>query len=185
MAAWEDTNEVMRIVRVCVLLVQVAAGAGTPSQPDFSGDWTLVATVPAYSGVPKALVVRQAVMRPNPHGEPIAPSFSSIKIERQSETATTVETHAIGVAGGTVGGIVNTAARPMPPRVLSRHAVKWEGNRLVFELETSTGNTPGAGEWSERRETWALQPNGELAVDIATSSSGHRARTVSATYRRR
>ena len=177
----------MRILGVCVLLCQVAAGTEMPPQPDFSGRWTLVAAVPSDADVAKAFVVRQPVMRATPRGEPIAPTFFSIEIQRQSDAATITETHWIGVVGGTVGGIVNGAGgtSQVQPRVSSHHAVKWEGPMLVFELGTYTGDTPGTGDWTERRETWALQPNGELAIGIATSASADRARTVSATYHRR
>jgi hypothetical protein len=177
----------MRIVAFYVLLAQVAASTRMPPQPDFSGRWTLVTAIPSDKGVPKALAVRQPVTRTNPRGEPIPPFFFSIEIQRQIETATITETHWIGVIGGTVGGIVNLAGGtgPIPPRVNSHYAVTWEGPMLVFELGTSTADTPGTGDWTGRRETWALQPNGELAIDVATSSSADRARTVSATYRRR
>jgi len=158
-----------------------------PPQPDFSGHWTLVAALPSDSDVPKEIAVRQPVMRTNPRGAPIPPSFFDIEIQRHTNAATTTETHRIGVVGGTVGGSVNDAGSTSrtPARVNSHHAVTWEEDRLVFELGTYTGDTPGTGDWTERRETWALQPNGELAIDIATSSSTDRARTVSATYRRR
>ena len=83
------------------------------------------------------------------------------------------------------GGVNGRAGTPASPRTQSHHGVGWNGRTLVFESGTYTGDIPGTGEGGERRETWTLQPNGELAIDIATSSSADRIHSVSATYRRR
>jgi hypothetical protein len=62
------------------------------------------------------------------------------------------------------------------------------GTNLVptlFDENRSRRGTPGIGEWTERRETWALEPNGELKITIATSGSAEPPRTVTATYVKR
>lgn len=180
----------MCLLACCVLFAQAGATPGLPPQPDFSGRWTLVTAQPSDAGVAKALNVHQTVRPTNVRGQPMAPFFSTIEIERQFDAATNTETHLIGVGGGTVGGLLSArgGARTIPPPVQSHYAVTWDladSRTLVIENGTYTGDTPGSGDWTERRETWTLQPNGELAITIATSGSTHPARTASATYRRR
>jgi hypothetical protein len=161
-------------------------GAVMPPQPDFSGRWTLVAAIPSDDGVATALTVRQTVTRTTIRGEPMAPFFRIIDIERQFDGRATTETHRIGIAGGAVGGVggPRRGAAPAPRPTQSHYAVRWDGDTLVFELGTYTGDTRGNDDWTERRETWALQPNGEVAIAIATRGSAARARAESATYRR-
>jgi hypothetical protein len=162
-------------------------GADMPPQPDFSGRWTLVAAMPSDDGVATALTVRQTVTRTTIRGEPMAPFFRTIDIERQFDGRTTTETHLIGIAGGVVGGLVGPSgsSAPAPRPTQSHYAVRWDGDTLVFELGTHTGDALSNHDWTERRETWMLEANGELAIEITTSASSHRERTVSATYRRR
>jgi hypothetical protein len=177
----------VRDVVFCVFLAQASAPTAVPPQPDFSGHWVLVVALPSNALVPAALVVRQSIRRTNVRGEPMTPFYDRIDLDRESATGTVTESIVIGISGGTVGGVVNARgaapATSRPPR--SHYAVGWKGRTLVFEAATYTGDSPDTGDWSDRREAWALQPNGELAIDIATSSSADRTQTVSATYRRR
>jgi hypothetical protein len=171
----------------CVLLAQASTLTAVPPQPDFSGRWVLVVALPSDALVPAGLVVRQSIRLTNIHGEPMTPFYDRIGIDRESPAGTVTNTIMIGIRGGAVGGVVNTGGGTpaKPATVRSHHAVGWNGRALVFEARTYTADTLGTGDWSERRETWALQPNGELAIEIATNSSADRAQTVSATYRRR
>lgn len=158
-----------------------------PPQPDFSGRWTLIVALPSERDAPAALTVRQSVRRANVRGEPMTPFYDQIAIGRDSGGGTVTDTHLIGIIGGTVGGVVGPAGkqRDSPAPVNSRFAVKWDGHALVFEETTYTGDEWQPREWTERRETWTLQPNGELAIDITTRGSADRPRSLSATYRRR
>lgn len=176
----------MWVLAFCVLVAQAAAGTGMPPKPDFSGHWTLVAAQPADAGVAKALDVRQTVTRTNIRGEPMAPFFSTIEIERRFDANTTTATHLIGIVGGTVGGVASArgGARSAPRPIHSHQAVRWDDRTLVFEHGTSTGDAWQTGEWTERRETWTLRADELLEVTIATSGSNERARNMTASYRR-
>ena len=167
---------------VCVGLLSHQA-ASAPAGVDFSGRWTLVMAVPMDADVPTTLAVRQSIRRTNIRGEPITPFYDQIAFDYKSSAGMHSETFMVGIIGGTFGGGVSSTGTRIRA-VSSHHAVTWNGPSLVFELGTYTGDTPGTGDWTERRETWALQPNGELAITVATSGSAVSARTVSALYRR-
>ena len=107
--------------------------------------------------------------------------FRDITIERQFETGTQSATHLIGVQGGTVSGL---GADGTPTAPSSHHAVKWDGNALVFESGSYTGRDPETGTWAERREIWSLDADGRLRVAITKRSSGDGPRTVTLLYRR-
>jgi hypothetical protein len=173
----------MLAVLVCVGLLYQQDTASAPAGMDFSGRWTLVVALPTDADVPTTLTVRQSIRRTNIRGEPMTPYYDQIAIDQKSSAGMRSDTFMIGIRGGTVGGGVSSTGARI--RALStRHAVTWNGDSLVFELGTSTGDAPGTGDWTERRETWALQPNGELAITIATSGSAGPAQTVAALYRR-
>ena len=130
----------------------------------------------------RVLVVRQAVARTNVRGEPMAPYFNEISIERQFATATRAETHAIGIARGFVSGTVKTG-KPAGSR--SHHAVRWDGNALVFEDGSYAGELPETSVWTERREVWSLDPDGRLRVTITSRSAADVSGTsTTLTYRR-
>lgn len=175
----------MLAVLASVTLLSQQAAANPAVGVDFSGRWTLVVALPMDADVPTTLTVRQSIRRTNVRGEPTPPRYDTIEIERDFGGWTTTDMPIIGIHGGVVGGVVNPIVNPRPTAHMnSDYAVEWNANTLVFEQSTYTGHTPGSGDWTERRETWALQPNGELAITIATSGSAVPTRTVSALYRR-
>lgn len=169
-------------MRSWILLLIAALAPVAQDKPDFSGRWIL--GTPAQPGpeTPRALSVRQSLVRTNVRGEPMAPYFKEIAIEREFATATRSETHAIGIVGGSVSGIAGTGT-PAGPR--SHHAVKWDGNALVFEHGSYTGELAETGVWSERREVWSLEPDGRLRVTISSRGSADLSgTTTNLTYRR-
>lgn len=168
-------------MRTLILLLLAASAALAQDKPDFSGRWTLVE--PARGDdLARVLVVRQMVVRTNVRGEPMTPYFKEISIEREFASTTRAETHAIGTVGGFVAGVVG-AGKPAGPR--SHYAVKWDGNALVFESGRYTGELRENGEWTERREVWALDPDGRLKVSITRRSLADLAGTTTThTYRR-
>jgi hypothetical protein len=109
------------------------------------------------------------------------PSFRDITIERQFETGTRSENHLIGVQGGTVPGL---RADGIPNGPTAHHAVKWDGNALVFESGSYTGQRPETGTWAERREIWSLDADGRLRVAITTRSSSDGSKGITLMYRR-
>jgi hypothetical protein len=159
------------------LIVLVTMSLATQEQPDFSGRWVLA--VPAQPGrdSPPVLSVSQSLARTTIRGDPMKPFFKDITIERQLETGSFSESHAIGVESGSVAG-------PQPGGPKTIHRVRWEGTSLVFEDGRYTGQSPGAGAWDERREVWSLDPDGALRIVIAVTSSAAEPRTVTLVYRR-
>jgi hypothetical protein len=168
-------------IRSSILVLFAAAALAAQDEPDFSGRWVLVSASQPGPDVPRALTVRQTLVRTNVRGEPMKPFFRDIAIDREYESGTRSETHAIGVRGGAVPGF-DKDGRPNGPRGL--YSVKWDQRALVFESGSYTGETSGTGEWSERREVWALQPDGRLGVTVATSGSAAASTTVTLTFRR-
>ncbi len=143
--------------------------------------WVLAILLESDTDTPLALSVRQTVVRTTVRGDPMEPFFRDITIERQFETGTRSETHLIGVQGGTVSGV---RADGSPTSPMTHHAVKWDGNALVFESGSYTGQRPETGTWAERREIWSLEADGRLRVAITSRSSADGPRAVTLHYRR-
>lgn len=162
-----------------VMLATVTFAA--QNKPDFSGRWILVSPRQSDLDIPSALSVRQTLVQTTIHGNPMEPFFKDIAVDRQFESSTRSETHLIGVVGGVVPGFRADGSPSGPP---THHGVKWEGNSLVFESGSYTGQRAEAGVWAERREIWSLDPDGRLRVVITTSSSADGSRTVTLVYRR-
>jgi hypothetical protein len=165
-------------VALCVLLtvaVWAAAVDGSQAPPDFSGRWVRESVLPP-GDAPTRLVVRQSIVQTNVRGEPMAPFVKDLTVTRESSTGVFTETLQLGVVGGSVPGSDGG------PR--SHCRVAWEDTRLVIETGTFTGSAPGRGDWTERREVWAVGPDGLLHVSITHASSGGASRTVTVVYRR-
>ena len=164
------------------LIMLATAGVAAQDKPDFSGRWVLAAPQQSAADIPLALSVGQTLVRTTVRGDPMEPFFRDITIERQFETGTRSETHLIGVQGGTVPGL---GADGSPNGPTAHHAVKWDGNALVFESGSHTGQRPETGKWAERREIWSLDADGRLRVAITTRSSGDSSKDITLMYRRR
>ena len=109
------------------------------------------------------------------------PSFLQITIERQFDARVDTENHAIGILGGVVHGL---RADGTPGGPTTHHAVRWEGTTLVFERGSYTGGNPARRPWSERRETWSLDPDGRLRVVTTTHGSDQPDGAQTLLYRR-
>lgn len=168
-------------IRSSILVVLAVAALAAQDGTDFSGRWVLVSASRPGPDLPRALSVRQELVRTNVRGEPMQPFFKSIAIDRDYESGTRSETHALGVRFGVVPGFARDGG-PAGPR--GHHAVRWEHNALVFESGSYSGETSGTGVWSERREVWSLQPDGRLSVAITTRGSAETSTTVTLLYRR-
>jgi hypothetical protein len=96
----------MRIVALwSVLLAGCATGLAAQDRPDFSGRWILEDPVPATGETPRALTVRQTLVRTTALGAQMAPWFRDLTIQREFENEVRSETYQIGVVGGVVGGV--------------------------------------------------------------------------------
>jgi hypothetical protein len=166
-----------------VALVALASTSPTAQdKPDFSGLWVLETAAPPVPDIPRALSIRQSLVRTNVRGEPVKPFFKDITVDREFESGTRTETFLISVVGGVVPGLREDGS-PTGPQVHT--AVKWEGNALAIERGSHTGPTPETGVWTERREVWSLEAAGRLRVSVTSRSSVDDSRTVTLVYRRR
>lgn len=168
---------------LCGVVLTMLVGSSLPAQDglDFSGRWVLESPSPPAPDTPKALSVRQSVASANVRGEPMRPSFKSITIDREFESGARSETQQIGVRGGVVPGL---GADGKPNGRRQHHAVRWDANTLVFESGSYAGQSPEAGVWTERSESWSLDSDGRLHVAITTRSSADAASTVALVYAR-
>jgi hypothetical protein len=171
-----------RLPALTLVVLWTAAAAVAQDQPDFSGRWVLDSATQPTIAIPRALVIRQSVVRTNVYGAPIGPFFRDVAVEREYDSGTRSDSYRIGVVGGMVPGV----AADGTPRGTRRtyHSVTWKDQALVFESGSHTGPGPGTGEWAERRETWALDSDGRLVVAVATRGSHEASTTTTAAYRR-
>ena len=163
------------------LLISLTAGTTSAQEkPDFTGRWVLVTSTDGATNVASAMSVRQwfehtASVRGVPIGLP------NIEIDRQFQTGVRSESHQIGVEGGmtTVSAGVNV------PRVRTRYAVKWDGDRLVVETGRYSGPTQESGRYSEHDEVWSLDKKGRLVLTVTDRGSGTEPRTTQLIYGKR
>jgi hypothetical protein len=164
-----------------VMAVSVVARLTAQDTPDFSGDWILESAPQSAADIPKALSVRQSLVRTNVRGEPVKPFFKDMTVAREIANGTRSETYRIGIAGGTVPGLRADGSADGPR---THHRVEWEERRLVIENGSYTGPTRESGQWAERREVWSLDPGGRLRLAITTRSSVGAPSTLTLVYRR-
>ena len=162
------------------LTVLVGASLVAQDGRDFTGRWILESPSRPSPDTPGALSVRQSLVSTNVRGEPMRPFFRDITIEREVEGSTRSETHQIGVTGGVVSAPA-AGGKAEPHR---HYAVSWDGNALVFDSGSHTGQKPETGVWAERREVWSLDSDGRLHVLITTRTSIDSTKTVALVYRR-
>ncbi len=170
-----------RGVRGLAILIAPAFAAALQSQPDFSGRWVLDGLPPSPDAA-RVLVVKQPITRTNVRREPIPPGFAELVIHQESATGATDERRPLGVVGGTVGGLA--AAPGAAPAASTRYENVWRGNALMFLTSRSATAVPYTGNWDERRETWSLDQDGRLRVEIVTESRDEPKQTSVLLYRR-
>ena len=100
-----------RTISLVALLLPAAAALAAQDKPDFSGRWVLEKPSQAGSDIPRALSVRQSLVRTNVRGEPMKPFFKDMAVEREFESGTYHETFPIGVVGGQAPGLREDGSR--------------------------------------------------------------------------
>jgi hypothetical protein len=173
------TNESARYAAVSLLLGIVATALlSAQDKPDFSGEWVLESGASGEPDVPQRMSVRQLLVTTNVRGEPMPPFFKEVAIRRVTADTARSETHQIGVVGGSVSG------RPGGIESRTQSRTVWEGQSLVFELNTYTGSTPESGYWTSRREVWSRDNTERLRIVIFARSSFDQPKTLVLVYRR-
>ena len=170
-------------IRSAVVWVVFAAAFGgslaAQDKPDFSGSWSLESKVNG-ADIPQALSVTQTVVRANVRGEPMTPFYKDLTVRRVFASGPQVEAYVIGTLSGTVAGQVGGDLN----RLRTHRRVAWEEQTLVIDSGSYTGAAPETGDWTERRERWALDSGGRLRVTVTTRSSGSVPITIDLIYRR-
>jgi hypothetical protein len=129
-------------------------------------------------------VVEQPVTRTNVRGEPIRPAYLRITIRRERASRVTTDTRQIGIVGGIVGGVVGRAGQPAGPSPDSRVETVWRGETLMFLDSRHGPDGPRSADWFERRESWSLEPDGRLRIEIVSETQIQPEQTVVFLYRR-
>jgi hypothetical protein len=163
-----------------VLLTAIPRIVATQNEPDFSGEWVLVSAARSDSDAAPMLTVRQTLVRTDALGQPMAPFFSQLIVERKSVDHPRKDTYQLGVhgvRGGISGGIVGGGG------VQTRYSVRWEGDRLVIETGSYSGPGRQDGPYSEHTEEWRLDREGLLILQL-TDRSDKDQTSNTLTYRR-
>jgi hypothetical protein len=161
---------------VAAVLLGLAV-APPQATPDFSGRWVLRSGA-ATPETARVLVVEQPITSRNVRGEAMPPAYLQITIRREGDAGVTTETHRIGVLGGSVGGVRGSGGRAPS----AHQEAVWEGDTLVFSGGSYTGNSPGTGTWTERREVWSLSADGTLTIERSLDGSDVVRQRQRATY---
>jgi hypothetical protein len=169
---------------VCIVSASlaIAVSAAAQDQPDFSGRWVLVSSAVADPNAARSLNIRQPVRVTNALGAPMAPYFLELIVEREFADRVTTETHTIGVGGGIVGGVAGGDLAGA--RYQSRFSVRWEGDRLVIERGSYSGQTRDAVPYWEHTEEWEMDAAGMLVVTVTDRASDAAPKSNTFMYRR-
>jgi hypothetical protein len=172
-------------VRIGIALALAALLGQLPAEPDFSGRWVLDSLAPAPPDAPLTIIVEQPVVRANVRGEPITPSYLRVSIRRERASGATDETRWIGTIGGRIGGTAGPRGQPASRSPEQRLETTWRDHTLVF-LDSQFGpDGRHTGNWSERRESWSLEPDGRLRVEIVMETRDQPQQTPVSLYKRR
>ena len=127
------------------------------------------------------LVVEQPVLRTNVRGEPIPPTYLHLSVRREGSSGTTTDTYLIGTSGGVIGGVDKNGKRIGPT---THYETAWHGDTLLFLTRRDGADGPHTGDWSERQESWSLDADGHLRVEIETEAYDRAPQRTVLQYRR-
>lgn len=168
---------------LCAYALAVLLSAQTPTQPDFSGRWVLVAPEPVPADVPSVLVIQQHVKRTDMRGNPMQPFWDLLMVEGDdSKSRIRSSIYDFGVTGSMAGGVVGReTSRPLPPTRRTQESVAWQDRTLVITSEEWMQGEGGKREsYQQHKEVWALDGQGRLV--ITATDNNHEARTGTFTY---
>jgi hypothetical protein len=150
---------------LCVLASIISGVSAAQDKPDFSGRWVLVSSADVGADAAPELAVSQAIGTPG----------AILDVERRSKDGVHSERYKIGVR---VFAERRDGAN-------TRLSVRWEGDALVIERDSYSGQTADARPDTSHHELWSIDPNGMLVMTVADRSVGAKPRTTKVVYRRR
>jgi hypothetical protein len=164
---------------MAVVLVATLASS-LQAHPDFAGRWTLDMPSPPPDAA-RVLVVEQPVTRTTVRGEPMPPTYLHLSVRREGPSGTTTDTYMIGTIGGIVGALDKNGKRTAPSTYFE---TVWRGDALTFLTRRDGQDGPQTGDWSERSESWSLDADGRLRVEIETEAHDRARQTTVLHYHR-
>jgi hypothetical protein len=167
-----------------LLLACIAAVPATQDQPDFSGRWVLADPPPATGDIARTLVARQTRATTTMRGEPMAPWWSELIVEREFPDGVRTEVHKIGIAGGTVAGGVLRQPGERGPAERTTFEVSWRGQDLLIQSARHAAGSSGSAPTDSHTESWSLDDKGLLVITTTDGHSGAAPVTRTLTYRR-
>ena len=128
------------------------------------------------------LTVQQSVSRTNVRGEPIPPGYLTITIRRERASGTTEESRQIGTVFGKGSG-GGSATGGIDPQEWVR---KSHGETMLRDgsLEFIDRQSGPADYWSERRETWSLESDGHLRIEVVSEAKDRPRQMTLSLYKR-
>lgn len=109
------------------------------------------------------------------------PAYLYLTVRREGPSGTNTETYVIGTIGGAVGGIDGNGKRTQPT---THFETAWRGDSLTFVMRRDGPDGPRTGDWLERSESWSLDADGRLRVEIETEALDRARETTVLRYRR-
>ena len=150
---------------LCVLVFVIGGASAAQSRPDFSGQWVLASPTDAASDAAPELVIGQAV----------GMTGVILVVDRRSKDGVRSERYRTGV-------------RQFVERrdgTTTRLLVRWDGDTLVIQRDSYSGQIAGSQLDTEHQELWSIDPKGMLVMTAADRSGGAEPRTTTLVYRKR
>jgi hypothetical protein len=163
-----------------VLFGLALAASQLPAEPDFSGRWRLVGAEGPEAAATE-LVVEQSITRTTVRGEPMRPYYSALRVERHFDDGVRTATHQIGLAGGSVGGVVAGEAADAP-KTRSSFSVVWQNRTLLIRRESRVEREYVMQSYASHEEAWSMDSAGRLVIVTVVSTSDAAAKQSTATY---
>jgi hypothetical protein len=152
-------------IGLCVLASIIGRASAAQDKPDFSGQWVLVSSADVGADAARELAISQTIGTPG----------AILVVERRSKDGVHSERYRTGVR-------VFVERRDGSNTRLS---VRWDGDTLVIERDSYSGQTADSPPDTAHQELWSIDPNGMLVMTVADRSVGAEPRTTKLVYRRR
>ena len=122
----------------------------------------------------QAMTVHESFVCESVRGTPLTSPVIMVSVERQFNGYSKSESYTVGMISGFVSGTLSDEGQQ------TRASSTWDGNTLVIDTRSSVG----AGGYSEHREEWSLDAQGNLLLTITDRAAGIEPMTHRLIYRR-